>query len=51
MFDDDVLNALSKTHKGVKICTDCGNDEGLTLAGFGDTDSKIRQIIWENWNP
>ena len=47
--DDDVLNDLSHTHNGVKICRDCGTHEALKLVGEGDVDDKIIQVRWENW--
>ena len=48
LYSDNVFNSTSKTHTGVKICNECGDDEGLTLAGFGDIEAKTRQVQWEN---
>jgi hypothetical protein len=47
--DNDVLNDVSHTHNGVKICNDCGTQESLTLQGLGSIEDKIIQIKWENW--
>lgn len=50
LYEENVYNSKSKTKgkEGITICNDCGNDEMLTLRGYGDLEDKKRQQVWEN---